>query len=253
MKVRVLDNRPAGGGCFSLTFEWPMVDARPGQFVMLRVSEQMDPLLRRPMSIASQNGDMASIIFKPVGSGTRMLSHLKLDDELDVIGPFGNSFRQPDSDGEVVLVGGGVGIPPLLFFAERNRGTNITVIIGGATINDILSAEEFADSGAKVIITTEDGSMGSRGVVTGALKKLKTVKEGSARLIACGPPGMLKAVDRLAVKFGIEGQLSLEETMGCGFGVCLGCMVETGNGRKRVCEEGPVFKTGTIKWRRISR
>jgi len=155
----------------------------------------------------------------------------------------------PDEKMETLLVGGGVGVPPLLFYAERNRESNIIAIIGGAAINDILSVDDFVRTGATVVVATEDGSMGSRGMVTDVLKELKPFRESACRLIACGPTGMLKAVDELAVKSGIEGELSLEEKMGCGFGVCLGCMVETTGGSKRVCVEGPIFKAGELKWR----
>ena len=279
MKVRVLENRPVGGGCYSLSFEWPFGDAQPGQFIMVRVRDGHDPLLRRPMSIASQFGGSARVVFKPVGRGTEILSHLQQNDELDIIGPFGNFMSAPKPNTETLLVGGGVGVPPLLFYAERNRDSKIIAVIGGATIDDILLAEDFSIAGAIVVVATEDGSMGSRGMVTDVLTELKSFKESSGatpatgtsgaggaaptkgaapakgaadatcRFIACGPLGMLKALDKLAAKSGIEGELSLEEKMGCGFGVCLGCMVETKDGRKRVCAEGPIFKTGELKWR----
>ena len=249
MRVKIVESRPVSGGCFSLTFEWPFGDAQPGQFVMVRVSNRLDPLLRRPMSIASQQSGIATVIFKPVGRGTEILSNKKLGDELDIIGPFGNSFSlHTDVSKDIVLAGGGTGIPPLLFYAERNRNKSTVALIGGATINDILAADDFAMMGVTVVITTEDGSMGTRGVVTDPLKQLKAVKDGSAQLMACGPAAMLKEVDKLAVNAGLDAELSLEETMGCGFGVCLGCMVETKKGTKRVCMEGPVFKTGSMKW-----
>ena len=216
---------------------------------MMRVSDGNDPLLRRPMSIASQFGGSARVIFKPVGRGTRILSHLKPHDELDIIGPFGNFMSAPDEISQTILIGGGVGVPPLLFYAERNRDTGIIAVIGGATIDDILLADELTKTGATVIVATEDGSMGSLGMVTDVLTELKPFRKSVCHLIACGPPGMLKAIDKLAVESGIGGELSLEEKMGCGFGVCLGCMVKTKGGSKRVCAEGPIFKTGELKWR----
>ena len=249
MKVRVLENKPVGGGCYALSIEWPFEDAQPGQFIMVRVRDAHDPFLRRPMSIASQFGGSATIVFKPVGRGTEILSHLTQKDEMDIIGPFGNFMSSPTVNKETILVGGGVGVPPLLFYAERNRDSKIIAVIGGATIDDILLAEEFSMAGAVVIVTTEDGSMGRRGMVTDVLTEVKSFRESLCRFIACGPVGMLKALDKLAAKTGIEGELSLEEKMGCGFGVCLGCMVETKGGRKRVCAEGPIFKTGELKWR----
>lgn len=248
MKVKIIENRPLTGGCFSITFECPTGEAKPGQFVMIRVSDGYDPLLRRPMSIADQADGTATIICKVVGRGTATLSQKKVGQCLDVSGFLGNAFDPQDDGKTIVLIGGGIGIAPLLFFANRNRNRKMITAIGGASSDDILYAETFAENDLPVIITTQDGSRGKKGVVTDALPELGAVKEGDAYLLACGPTGMLKAVDSFCSETGIKGEISVEEKMGCGFGVCLGCMVETDDGKKRVCVEGPVFKTGTLKW-----
>lgn len=214
---------------------------------MIRVHEGISPLLRRPMSIARQDGNRASVIFKVVGEGTAILASKKEGDELDVIGPFGNFFQPPPGK-KVIMVGGGVGIPPLLFFASQNRLLKPTVIIGGASGHDLFGVEELESFCSEVIVTTEDGSKGIKGLATDPLVELDAVKSGQAHIIACGPSGMLKEIDRLCRKEGVQGELCTEERMACGFGVCLGCMVETTNGRKRVCVDGPVFKTGVIRW-----
>jgi len=248
MKVKIIENLPLTGGCFSITFEWPMGGAKAGQFVMIRVSDGFDPLLRRPMSIADQANGTAVVIYKVVGRGTAILSQKKAGQWMDVSYPLGNAFNPPDDGKTIVLIGGGIGIAPLLFFANRNGSRKIIAMIGGASSNDILYAEKFAKACSEIIITTQDGSLGEKGVITDALPELSAVKKNSAYLLACGPPGMLQAVDSFCSETGIEGEISVEEKMGCGFGVCLGCMIETGASKKRVCVEGPVFKTGTVKW-----
>lgn len=248
MKVKIIENRPLTGGCFSITFEWSTGEAKPGQFVMIRVSNGYDPLLRRPLSIADQADGKATIICKVVGRGTKILSQKKAGQWIDVSAFLGNAFNPPDDGKTVVLVGGGIGIAPLLFFANRNASRKMIIMMGGASSDDILYIETLAENVSALIVTTQDGSQGIKGVVTEVLPELDAVKKGNAYLLACGPAGMLQAVDSFCSKTGIKGEISVEEKMGCGFGVCLGCMVETGKGKKRVCVEGPVFKTGTLKW-----
>jgi len=248
MKAVILEKREVARDCFELVLETSLPPSKAGQFVMVRVSDGPAPLLRRPMSIAGHDGNRMSMIFRAVGKGTAILAGKKEGDLLDVIGPFGNFFARP-SDKKVVMVGGGVGIPPLLYFARQNSALKFLAVIGGRTADDIFGLEELEQNCEKVIVTTEDGSMGQRGLVIDPLKELDVVKNGEAWLAACGPTGMLKAVDELCGKTGVEGALSVEEKMACGFGVCLGCICDTVNGRKRVCVEGPIFRAGEIKWR----
>ncbi len=244
MKTRIISNLQIAPGYFHITFEASFT-ARPGQFVMIRADEGSDPLLRRPMSLAGCGDGSAEIIYKVVGAGTSLMSQKKAGEMLDVIGPFGNFFNPPENAENILLIGGGIGIAPLLFYARQNNGRSITAFIGGATKNDIVMVDEFEKHCNETVVMTEDGSAGTRGLVLAPAEKF--FKKG--HIISCGPYGMLKAVDKIAGEKKMSGEISMEERMGCGFGVCLGCMVETRNGPKRVCVDGPVFKTGVLKWR----
>ncbi len=243
MKSKIISNREVKRGYFHMEFEFA-ANAVPGQFVMLKVAEHNDPLLRRPMSIAGLDNGVMSVIFKVVGRGTTLLAEKIEGDHIDVIGPFGTAFTPPPAD-TVLLAGGGIGIAPLLFWAKRNPARKVAAFIGGATENDILCADGFAEAH----IATEDGSLGRKGLVTAPLMEHAAYKDKTGYLLVCGPTGMLKAIDNLAAQDGLRGELSLEERMGCGFGVCLGCVCDTTGGRKRMCVEGPVFKTGEVLWR----
>ena len=243
MKSKIISSREVKRGYFRMELEFAG-EASPGQFVMLKVAEHNDPLLRRPMSIAGLDGGVMSVIFKVVGRGTALLADKRAGDHIDAIGPFGSAFTPPQTD-TVLLAGGGIGIAPLLFWAKRNPGRNAAAFIGGATGNDILCAEEFSEAH----IATENGSLGRKGLVTAPLVEHAAYINKTGYVLACGPTGMLKAVDALCQQSGVRGELSLEERMGCGFGVCLGCVCDTTGGRKRMCVEGPVFKTGEVAWR----
>lgn len=243
MKSKIISSREVTRGYFQMEFEFPAA-ASPGQFIMMKTAEHNDPLLRRPMSIAGLDGGVMSVIFKVVGRGTGLLAEKQAGEHIDVIGPFGSVFNPPENE-TALLVGGGIGIAPLLFWAKRNPLRKAAAFIGGATENDILRAEEFSE----VHIVTENGSRGRKGLVTAPLVEHDAYKNKTGYILACGPTGMLKAVDALCARHGMKGELSLEERMGCGFGVCLGCVCDTTGGRKRMCVEGPVFKTGEVLWR----
>ena len=245
MKVKITGKKRISDNVHELSFEWPFGKANPGQFVMIRVHLGLVPLLRRPMSISGQEEQIASIIFKSVGEGTAILASKSVGDYIDVIGPLGNPFTPPEGS-RVIMTGGGVGIPPLLFFARRNKHLKISAIIGGATKNDIFGVDELQEHCEELIITTEDGSEGIKGLVTAPLPK--AIQDKSDFIIACGPKGMLRAIDQICQDSGIAGQISTEEKMACGFGICLGCMVKTINGNRRTCMSGPVFNTGVIEW-----
>lgn len=246
MKGNVVSNSEVSPGYFELSFSTPLATASPGQFVMLKTTDAADPLLRRPMSVAGHEGDVMTVIMKVVGRGTQLLSRLRPGDTLDAEGPYGNSFRPAGKDDPpTLLVGGGIGVAPLLFWARRNASARHILFLGGASAKDILRAGDFGESH----IATEDGSAGTKGLVTDVLGNHPEFAPGLF-LLCCGPTGMLKAVEGLCIGRGISGELSLEVRMGCGFGVCLGCMVDTvERERKRCCVEGPVFKTGEVLWR----
>lgn len=229
--------------------------AKPGQFVNIRVTPHIKfmcgayfPLLRRPLSVYSVEGESFKILYKIVGEGTRILSTYEPGAELDIIGPLGNYFASSDYK-SILVVAGGIGVAPLYFLTSRlaqNLTTEIgkpevTTLIGAKTKAEVLCEEEFAEF-SKVIVTTEDGSYGIKGVVTDLL-----TPPHPEIIFACGPIGMLKVVKSYAHTHFIPCQVSLECHMACGIGVCLGCAVPVKNGYKYVCKDGPVFWTDEVE------
>ena len=241
--------------------------AAPGQFVMLRVSGAIDPLLRRPFGIfdvgvhtPAQSGAVSQpffeILYRVVGKGTAQLSTLHGGDLLDILGPLGSGFDLGNPDEEKLVVGGGVGLAPLYLLArELVKKSSVRLFAGGRTRDDILCITEFERLGVECYTATEDGSLGEQGLVTEALIRRLDALKGQATIYACGPHGMLNAVATIAAERTIPCQVSLEGYMACGVGACLGC-VTPGNGHSAespdfrcVCTEGPVFESGELKWR----
>jgi dihydroorotate dehydrogenase electron transfer subunit len=222
----------------------------PGQFVEILISKSPATYLRRPFSIhdIDYQQNTISLLIKELGEGSSKLGTMASGEILNIIYPLGNGFILPSS-GEVLLVGGGCGVAPLLVLAKqlRKNGIQITTLIGGRSSDDILQSEEYEKLG-EVLITTEDGSLGEKGIVTAHSLFNKELKRFS-HICTCGPEQMMKALAALADMQGIPCQVSLENTMACGIGVCLCCVVETRDGNKCVCTEGPVFDAGYLtKW-----
>ena len=209
-----------------------------GQFVNIKLDGQY---LRRPISICDYDDGILTIIYKVVGTGTEQMSAMKASDKLNILVGLGNGYDTSLSGDDPVLVGGGVGVPPLykLCKALKAEGKRVSVILGFNTASEIFYKEEFEKIADKVIITTVDGSCGVKGFVTNALDESYTY------VYSCGPFPMLKA---LAAATECSGQYSLEERMGCGFGACMGCSCKTMLGNKRVCKDGPVFVKEEIIW-----
>lgn len=230
--------------------------AKPGQFIEIKVSDNHEPLLRRPFSVHRTADNNLTVLYEIVGEGTEILSTRKAGEYLDVIGPLGNGFNYelPAINCEPILIAGGMGTAPLVFLAEKlanvkGRGSKFTVLIGARTKNQILCEKEFRDLGCEVKVSTEDGSKGFKGRVTDLLKlSLINVNYQQATFFSCGPHPMLKEVAALSKKYNIPAQVSLESHMACGIGACLGCVVDTIDGFKRACKEGPVFKSEEIIW-----
>ena len=224
-------------------------EAKPGQFVEVRCSDQTDPLLRRPFGIHRVVKGGIELLYEVLGKGTEILSRAEKDDSLDLIGPLGHGF---DLNRQTIIVAGGNGVAPLLFLAEKlaKRKSDICVLIGGRSKDHVLCEKDFKSLGAKVAVATEDGSIGHRGLVTHLLKNLLATNNWRlATIYACGPTGMLKAVSEIAQDNRVSCQVSLEERMACGVGVCLGCPVKVKNNRyKMVCKDGPVFNAEEIAW-----
>ena len=211
---------------------------RPGQFVNLR----LDGLyLRRPISVCNLEGETLTLIYKIVGKGTAQLSRMQLGQTIPVLTGLGNGYDLSLSGEKPLLIGGGVGVPPLYLLARRLRGTgrNVSVILGFNTAAECFYADRFRALGCDVAVTTVDGSIGIKGFVTDALP------EDYTHVYTCGPEPMLKTVYR-TIRTG--GSFSFEKRMGCGFGACMGCSCKTITGYKRICKEGPVLQKEEILW-----
>ena len=210
-----------------------------GQFVNI----QLEGLyLRRPISVCEVDGDVLTIVYKAVGKGTEQMSRMQAGEKLDVLTGLGNGYDLTVSGEKPVLLGGGVGVPPMYELAKRliNQGKQVTVILGFNTKAELFYEEEFKTLGARVMVTTVDGSYGIKGFVTDALKGIDYTY-----FYTCGPEPMLKAVYRAS---NTSGQMSFEKRMGCGFGACMGCSCKTLTGYKRICKEGPVMMKEEILW-----
>ena len=203
----------------------------PGQFVNIRVAGQF---LRRPISVCNITDGILTIIYKVVGVGTEAMSHLPVGTQLDVLTVLGNGYDLTKAGDAPLLVGGGVGVPPMYMLARqlREMDKNVRVILGFNTKDEVFYEDEFRALGCDVTVTTVDGSHGVKGFVTNALDGQQSY------YYTCGPLPMIKALLQAA---GIHGEVSMEERMGCGFGACMGCTIQTTQGPKRVCKEGPVF------------
>ncbi len=212
---------------------------RPGQFVNIKLDGLF---LRRPISVCDVQGDTLTIIYKVVGKGTELMQSMN-GGELDVLSGLGNGYDLSKSGDCPLLIGGGVGVPPLYMLAKQliGEGKKVTVVLGFNTKNEIFYENEFKALGADVIVATADGSYGTRGFVTDAIGNLDY-----SYFYTCGPEPMLKAV-YAATK--TSGQFSFEERMGCGFGACMGCSCKTIYGNKRICKEGPVLYKEEILWK----
>lgn len=211
---------------------------RPGQFVNLKIGGLF---LRRPISVCDLEGDCLTLIYKTVGAGTEALSRMEPGESLPVLTGLGNGYDPGLAGERPLLLGGGVGVPPLYLLARRLRaaGKPVSAVLGFNTAAEVFYAAEFRALGCEVTVTTADGSCGTRGFVTDALPA------EYSHVYTCGPEPMLKAVFR---KIRTGGSFSFEKRMGCGFGACMGCSCKTVTGYKRICKEGPVLQKEEILW-----
>ncbi len=210
-----------------------------GQFINLKLDGLF---LRRPISVYDRDEESVTIIYKVVGKGTEQMKNMKVGETLDVLTGLGNGYDLSSSGERPLLLGGGVGVPPLYLLAKKliAEGKKVSVILGFNTKDEIFCEEEFRALGADVTVTTVDGSYGVKGFVTDAMKEIPYTY-----FYTCGPEPMLRAIYRVAET---EGQLSFEERMGCGFGACMGCSCKTIYGNKRICKDGPVLRKEEILW-----
>ncbi len=253
IKVKIISNKRFNGNYWHLEFESGVIakNSLPGQFVNIKVNNGFEPLLRRPISIHRVKGAKVKLFYEVVGAGTQVLSERKPGELLDIIGPLGNGFDYRGlaraEKGKNILIAGGMGVAPLVFLAEKIKSSKPLVLVGAKTKKQILCAQEFETLGCRLELATDDGSAGFKGRATDLLKIVLT-QTRIAKLFSCGPLAMLKAVSEIARENKVAAQLSLEEHMACGIGACLGCVVSTKNGYKRVCKDGPVFSSQELTW-----
>jgi len=228
--------------------------SHPGQFVNIKVADNFTPLLRRPFSIHRVHREKGwfEILFQVVGKGTELLANSKIDDELNILGPLGNNFIIPKDCGHTILIAGGVGIAPLLFLAHELTNNNALAVLfyGNKSKEFFCCLEDFETLDIPYFVATENGSIGFKGKVTDlVMTKQESIEELQPIIYACGPTPMLQRTKEIANQLGLSCQVSLETMMACGFGVCLGCVVNStsqSDPYKYVCKDGPVFNTNEI-------
>jgi len=265
---QVLSNVEVSPGYYKMRMTAPpaVLEASSGQFVMVKVSRAIDPLLRRPFGIYdmgvyvtpyadSGTQTFVEILYKVVGRGTGMLSDMHQGDYLDIIAPLGKCFDHGDEEEEKILVGGGVGLAPLYLLAkELVKSHKVRLFAGGRSKEDVLCITEFERLGVETYVATDDGTLGDRGLVTQVMMKQLAAGTNPKRIFACGPFPMLRAVAGIAEEMQVACQVSLEAYMACGMGACLGCVVKGVNHSAEtpdyrcVCKDGPVFESTDLSW-----
>ena len=236
---KITENKPLNALIMKMTLKGDNSGVKAGQFINIKIEGFY---LRRPISVCEIIDGGIVIIYKIVGKGTEALSKLQAGESLDILTGLGNGYDLSLSGENPLLIGGGVGVPPMYQLAKEliALGKKVTVILGFNTQSELFYEKEFALLGAKVLVTTVDGSYGVKGFVTDAMKDISY-----SYFYTCGPEPMLKAVHKSSTT---GGEMSFEERMGCGFGACMGCSCKTLTGNKRICKEGPVLKKGEILW-----
>ncbi len=236
--LEIIENTPLTASVYRMRLRGDVSEIHSaGQFVNIRLDGLF---LRRPISVCDCEGDVLTILYKVVGAGTRQMSRMT-EGRLDVLVGLGNGYTLDEAGEQPLLLGGGVGVPPLYLLAKKllAEGRRVSVVLGFNTADEVFYEEEFRALGADVTVATADGSYGVKGFVTDALPAEYTY------FYTCGPEPMLRAV---YAKTCTDGQFSFEERMGCGFGACMGCSCKTITGNKRICTEGPVLRKGDILW-----
>jgi len=251
----VISNEQLAVDLFEIELIAPQValQCEPGQFLQIRIDENNDPLLRRPISIydADKERGTITLLYKAVGRGTHLLTKIKAQEYLDIMGPLGKGFSLPKTTGKAVLVGGGVGIAPLLYLARRLKDLHceVKVLYGTGSSKELVAAQRFDNLPAELVTATMDGSDGFKGLVTDLLKE-QIDAEKADMIYTCGPEMMMAAVAEFAAQHNIWGECSLEENMACAVGACLGCARKLKNsdiGYVKVCKDGPVFNMQDVQ------
>ena len=237
---KITSNRKIARDIFKMTLagDTSAITA-PGQFVNIKLDGFF---LRRPISVCDCVGDNLTLIYKTVGNGTERMSRMAAGESLDLLTGLGNGYNTKKSGGSPLLVGGGVGVPPMYMLCRKliSEGKNVTVVLGFNSKDDVFYEDEFRALGADVHIATADGTYGIKGFVTDVIKDMQYTF-----FYTCGPEPMFRAMHKIMKT---PGQYSFEERMGCGFGACMGCSCKTLTGNKRICKEGPVMESEEIIW-----
>lgn len=236
---QIIENIPLTSNVYQMTLQGDTSEiTTPGQFINI----QLDGFfLRRPISVCDVNNDLLTIIYKVVGKGTQKMSQMQ-GGQMDVLTGLGNGYDLSKSGDTPVLIGGGVGVPPMYLLCKKliSMGKHVQVVLGFNTKDEVFYEDAFTQLGANVTVTTVDGSYGTKGFVTDAMANMEY-----SYFYACGPEPMLKAIYKVSKT---SGQMSFEKRMGCGFGACMGCSCKTITGYKRICKEGPVLEKEEILW-----
>ena len=236
----IIENVPLTSSVYKMLLKGDTDDiTAPGQFVNIKLDGLF---LRRPISVCDRENGILTLVYKVVGKGTEKMSTMAAGEKLDILTGLGNGYDLEKSGDTPLLLGGGVGVPPLYMLAKEliKKGKKVSVILGFNTKDEIFYEQEFKALGAQVALTTVDGSYGTRGFVTDAMKDTEYTY-----FYTCGPEPMLKAIYSASKT---SGQFSFEERMGCGFGACMGCSCHTVTGYKRICKDGPVLEKEEILW-----
>ena len=250
--ITILENKKINAEYFKLVFSSAKLakNVKAGQFLNLQIENHQGLLLRRPFSYYRVNGSKIEVLYEILGKGTALLSEKRKGHQLKALGPLGVPFTQKLKKGQKrVLVAGGVGVPPLMYLAEtvKESRENQFLLIGCRSKKEVMPKSELAKIKGKVLYATNDGSYGVKGFVTVLLHEIiKKENPKSLFIQTCGPHAMMNAVMNVAKEFGVEGEASIDERMACGVGACLGCVVETKDGFKTSCVEGPVFSFGDL-------
>lgn len=251
----VVEHRQLAGDMFEIEFIAPAIAAecQPGQFVHVRIGSDNDPLLRRPISIYDVDKNLGSItlLYKVVGKGTEQLSKVKSKEYIDVMGPLGNPFSRVTESGNTLLLGGGVGIAPLVYLARclQDAGSRVKVLYGVDSRENMVAFEKFRALGVELMPASADGSVGYKGMVTDLLEE-RIEALAIDRIYTCGPEVMMAIAADYAEKHNIWGEVSLEEHMACGVGACLACARRLKSGDEsyvKVCKDGPVFNMTEVE------
>jgi len=264
IKVKILSRKEVSPSIFLIKLSAPSVaqEALPGQFIHIKCSKDNYPLMRRPLSIHRIDKEKGEIfiLFQVIGEGSKLLAQRAVGDDLDIVGPIGNGFNIYPESKKIMIVGGGIGVAPLLALCEESirQDKEVRVLIGALKKELVIGEEYFRNLGAKVDIATDDGSYKHKGLVTDLLEE--NIKEGwlADQIFACGPKLKLKKIVEVSLDAHIDCQVSLEERMACGIGACLGCVckIKTKDKKegkikyeyKRVCVDGPIFEGSEVVW-----